>query len=207
MMIDETIRIVVADDHAMFREGIVALLSRASGIAVIAQAHDSLSAVTLTESTRPDVLLLDVSMPGELPRTTIVRLRRSCPNTRVIILTMHQDLILQNDLLAAGASAYLTKTAPSQELILAIRNGPSARSLAPGQPSDRVQMILTAREREVLRLVAQARSNHAIAETLRITEGTVKRHLNNIFEKLNAASRIDATRKALRLGILKPPYA
>lgn len=201
-MNDEQVRVGIVDDHDLFREGIVALLGRDGRVRVVGAANDSASALELVDAKRPDVLLLDVSIPGAPARVTIARIRRRVPQTRVVVLTMHQDALLRADLLAAGASAYLTKTAPSAELVTTILAAVRAELPASADDGNSGTSILSAREQQVLALVAQALSNREIAETLGIAEGTVKRHTTSIYAKLTATSRIDAVRKATRLGIL-----
>ncbi|GAB3396860.1 response regulator transcription factor [Humibacter soli] len=193
----------IADDHDLFREGLVALLGRDARLRVVGQASDSRGALELVRVRRPLVLLLDVSMPGDPARMTIARVKRMQPDLRVVVLTMHQDVHLRSELLAAGASAYLTKTAPSSEVVAAILHAATTDSpmAAPGA-EDGHSDLLSEREYAVLRLIAQAYSNKEIGKELSIAEGTVKRHANNINIKLGATSRIDAVRKAARLGIL-----
>jgi DNA-binding NarL/FixJ family response regulator len=203
---ERTISVGIVDDHDLFREGIAALLRREGRISIAGQAADSDGAVALVRDFSPDVLLLDVSLPGDPARTTILRSLRLDPKLRIVILTMHQDALLRSELLAAGARAYLTKTAPSAELVSTILRVATERSVAwsvdeDAEPSENSR-ILSAREHEVLRLIAQAYSNREISDELHVAEGTVKRHTTNIYAKLGASSRIDAVRKATRLGIL-----
>ncbi|HWD61829.1 MAG TPA: response regulator transcription factor [Humibacter sp.] len=193
----------IADDHDLFREGLVALLGRDSRLRVVGQASDSHGALELVRARHPLVLLLDVSMPGDPARMTIARVKRMQPDLRVVVLTMHQDVHLQSELLAAGASAYLTKTAPSSDVVAAILHAATTDSpQTPPGAEEGHSDLLSEREYAVLRLIAQAYSNKEIGAELNIAEGTVKRHANNINIKLGATSRIDAVRKATRLGIL-----
>ncbi len=204
-MSERTVSVGIVDDHDLFREGIAALLRREGRITIAGQAADSEGAVDLVRDFSPDVLLLDVSLPGDPARTTILRSLRLEPDLRIVILTMHQDALLRSELLTAGARAYLTKTAPSAELVSTILRVATERSVArvveDAEPSENSR-ILSAREHEVLRLIAQAYSNREISDELHVAEGTVKRHTTNIYAKLGASSRIDAVRKATRLGIL-----
>ena len=191
--------VAVADDHLLFREGLIALLSRDDRVSIVGQASDGESAVELVARTRPDVLLLDVSMPGMPCPATIAAVRRSSSVTRVIVLTMHADPILRATLIQAGAADYLSKAVPSARLI-----GSIVEPVTGGDTGalDPLPARVTAREGEILQLAALAFSNREIAAALNIAEGTVKRHLHNVSEKLGATSRLDAARKAARLGII-----
>ncbi|QAV69741.1 response regulator transcription factor [Salinibacterium sp. UTAS2018] len=207
-MVEEFVRVVIVDDHDLFREGLVVLLRRSSQIQVVAEARTSEEALRLSVLHRPDVLLLDVELHDDPARTTIRRVRRSAPNTSIIILTMCRDSVLQRDLLSAGASSFLTKSIQSAELIREICDHAAHDKLQTAPKdycSDRCDDygILTERESEVLRLIAQAHSNRSIAERLSITEGTVKRHAGSIYRKLGARSRMEAVSKANRLGLLQ----
>jgi DNA-binding NarL/FixJ family response regulator len=201
------------DDHALFREGIASILQRNLHIEVVGQGATSDEALELAQRLEPDVLLLDVEIPGDPARATIGRIGRAAPGTGVVILTMHRDTLLRDELLAAGAVEYVLKTAPSAELVRAVRRAAAimrgteaAGESAPGKPSARARRgILSRREHEVLRLIAQARSNREIARELSIVEGTVKRHTSSIYAKLGARSRMDAVRRADRIGLLAEP--
>ena len=201
------VSIVLVDDHDLFREGVAAILRHDPRIAVVGQGSSSPDAVSLTAALDPDVLLLDVELPGGSARATVARIHRSSPRTRIIILTMHRDTLLKDELLAAGAFAYLTKATPSAGLVQTVLfAGAVARGLRPvpeasARPARQRASILSPREQEVLHLLAQARSNRDIADAMSIAEGTVKRHTSSIYAKLGARSRMEAVRKALLLGI------
>lgn len=171
---------------------------------MIGEAGDHESAVTLVAERKPDIVLLDVEIPGGDVTMTVGKIRSRSPQSRVIILSMHEGARLVQPLLTAGIRGYLLKSIHWQELVVAIRAvhadsdrlvlGVSRESLAyvsQGVP----QGTLSARELEVLDLVAQALSNSQIASRLNLTEATVKRHLRNIFVKLGAVSRLDAVNK------------
>jgi DNA-binding NarL/FixJ family response regulator len=212
----QPLRLVLVDDHRLFRESLGALLGVHEGIEVVAEGADGEDAVRLARQHRPDVLLLDVEMPGQSVLTSLVEVRSASPATRIVILTMHENTTLARQLLLRGASAYLIKTIGHHELVAAIRaateRGPDMVTLsvsrsglaglaASGAP------VLSDRELEVLTLVSRARSNAAIARELGISEGTVKRHLSNINVKLGATSRLDAVRRATRARLLSPGLA
>ncbi|WP_271223671.1 response regulator [Streptosporangium carneum] len=172
---------------------------------VVGDASDGPGVVSLAARARPDIVLLDVEMPNHHPMRTLPRLLEVAQPPKVIILSMHDDPQLVQELLGAGAHGYLHKAIRSQELLLAIRSVHAGRhgvtvlvsqAIAPPPRAAAPQGVLTEREQEVLALVANALSNRQIAVQLAITEGTVKRHLRNIFGKLSAVSRIDAVNKA-----------
>ena len=201
------VTILIVDDHDLFREGVAAILRHDRRIAVVGEGSSSHDAVALTASLDPDVLLLDVELPGGPARATVARIHRSSPRTRIVMLTMHRDSVLKEELLTAGAFVYLTKTTPSAELVQTVLlAGAVARGLTPAPERSagvvrRRATILSAREEEVLHLLAQARTNRDIAEAMSIAEGTVKRHTSSIYAKLGARSRMEAVRKAVLLGI------
>lgn len=199
------ISVILVDDHTLFREGLAELLASDTTFHVVAQCSDGAAALSLAREHRPDVMLIDVEMPGPSAQTTISRLRREHPDTRVIVLTMHDKPDLVMELLDQGAAAYLVKTIARQELIAAVHTVITSRDhilLSVSRntinqlDTSSTNGVLSAREREVLHLVAHAMSNAQIAKRLVITESTVKRHLTNAYAKLGAVSRVDAIRKA-----------
>jgi DNA-binding NarL/FixJ family response regulator len=204
------ITIGVVDDHALVREGLCRILETQGDLRVVGQAGDSGTAVALAAGEKPDVILLDVEIPGGDVTSTARQIRQCSPRSRVIILSMHEGPGLVQALLDAGVRGYLLKSTHWQELVVAIRAvmddddrvvlGVSRESLRPAQPGPGPE-TLSAREREVLALVGEALSNGQIASRLSLTEATVKRHLRNIFVKLGAVSRIDAVNKA---GLVAP---
>ncbi|MFY1633000.1 response regulator [Solwaraspora sp. WMMB335] len=210
------IRVCLADDHTLMRDGIREMLSTDSGFTVAGEASTGPEAVAVCVRLRPDVLLLDVEMPGPGAAAVIRQVARAAPQTRVVVLTMHDDPDIVSELLEAGAVAYLLKTILRDELVAAVRsvvrrpvqNILLAVSRATVQRLDRQRpraaAPLTERELEVLRLTADAMSNAQIASRLFITEATVKRHLTNIYAKLHAVSRVDAVRKATAARLIKP---
>ena len=187
------ISIVIADDHDLFREGLAEILSRADGLVVVGQASTGEEATRVAEDLRPDLVLLDVEMPGQSARVTIRRLIRDVPRTRIVVLTMHQDAILERELLDAGASVYLNKAIGSRELVAAVRQAMSAgQKSSHHRDADPIGSVLSPRELDVMRLIASANSNQAIAQELCIAQGTVKRHVSSIFAKLGVTSRMGA---------------
>ncbi len=210
------ITVVLADDHTLFREGLRQMLATDPEISVIGEAADGESAARLAFEHHPDILLLDVEMPGPGAAAVIQRVNRDSPGVHVIVLTMHDDSDIVQDMLDSGAAAYLVKSVLRNELIAAIHSiaaRPGAVLLSVSRHSieflengrqDKPKDRLTKREAEILKLTAEAFSNAQIASKLFITESTVKRHLTNIYAKLNAVSRVDAIRKASEARLIRP---
>lgn len=205
------IRIVVVDDHTLVRAGVREILESRPDLAVVAEAADSAGAVAAVAEHRPDIVLLDVELPGGEVTETVTRMRSLSPRSRVIIVSMHDGALLLQRLIAAGVHGYLNKGIDREELVSAIRTvhkGQDRAVLAISMNSlsqmhgRSVQNPLSEREQEVLTLVAGALSNSQIASRLHITEATVKRHLRNVFVKLGAVSRIDAVNKAIEASLL-----
>jgi DNA-binding NarL/FixJ family response regulator len=201
-------RVVLVDDHALFRSGLALLLSQDDRICVIGEGASSDEAVVLAGELLPDVLLLDVEMDAISAETSIRRIARTAPTVKVIVLTMYRDNVLKRQLVSAGASGYVTKDAQGPELVEIILTAhramplAKARDVSGDENEGHGTAILSDRELQVLRLISQAQSNRDIGTRLSISEGTVKRHTTNTYAKLGATSRIDAVRKASRLGLL-----
>jgi DNA-binding NarL/FixJ family response regulator len=207
---DDRTSILIVDDHALLREGLREILQTQDDMRVVSEAADSATAIALAEREQPDIVLLDVEIPGGAATSTVSQIRSRSPGSDVIILSMYEGPQLVQALLTAGIRGYLLKSVHWQELVAAIRafradrqrvvlgvSRESLRYVRQGPAS-----VLSDREREVLALVAEALSNGQIASRLSLTEATVKRHLRNIFVKLGAVSRIDAVNKAAELGLL-----
>jgi DNA-binding NarL/FixJ family response regulator len=203
------IKVLLADDHALFREGIAEIFAAEDDILVIGEAENGSEAIALAEGEKPDVVLLDVEMPVMGAERAIGGILRVSPSSKVLVLTMHDEPRLVRTVLTKGARGYIVKNATREELLT------SVRTLA--RVNDRVVLsvsrstaerldgseknLLSSRELEVLLLMARAMSNRQIASHLHVSEGTVKRHLTNIYAKLGVSSRAGATKKALMSGL------
>jgi len=206
------IRVLVADDHPIVRGGIVGLLGAADDIEVVGEAADGIAAVRLAQQLRPDLVLMDLRMPHLDGAAATAQILAENPATRVLILTTYEsdDQIL--GAIAAGASGYLLKAAPQAEIIEGVRSVYGGQTvLAPVIAARLVQRVradaaptprLSARELEVLRLVAAGESNPQIARSLYIGEATVKTHLLHVFEKLGVNDRTRAVTLAMELRLI-----
>jgi two-component system, NarL family, response regulator LiaR len=216
------IRILLADDHVMLRQGTAELLRREVDIEVVGEAANGEEAIALATQTMPDIVVMDVRMPilSGIEATRVIRER--LPQVQVLVLTAHDDDQYIFSLLQAGASGYLLKTAPVSELVKAIRQvqaGESpldpaiarkvvVRMVSPSTTApvttvgDEPVEALTPRELEVLQLLAQGLSNRSIADALFISDRTVQAHLTSIFAKTQVSSRLEAVLNAIRRGWL-----
>jgi DNA-binding NarL/FixJ family response regulator len=203
------IRVLVADDHPIVRSGIVALLQTAGDVEVVGEAATGLEVVELARHLEPDVVLMDLRMPGIDGDEATARILGERPAIRVLILTTYEsdDSILTA--IEAGASGYLLKAAPQDEILAGVRAVARGEvALAPRIAALLVQRVktpaiaLSPRETQVLRLVAAGKSNPAIAAELFVGEATVKTHLLHVFEKLNVSDRTRAVTRAMELGLL-----
>lgn len=207
------IQVLIADDHPIVRAGLVALVSAAPDMAVVGTAADGAEAVALAASAGPDIVLMDLRMPTMDGEEATARIVRAHPEVRVIVLTTYEtdDAILRA--IGAGASGYLLKAAPEEELLAGIRAVAGGEvALAPSVARVLVRQaaqgpaapapLLTAREIEVLRLVAAGLSNRAVGERLFLGEATVKTHLLHAFTKLEVRDRTRAVTRAMELGLL-----
>ena len=213
------IKILVVDDHAIVREGVRMILAKESDLEVVGEAGDGQQALELTERVRPDVVIMDISMPGMggIEATQTVRARH--PEVQVLALTMHEDESYVFQLLRAGAAGYVLKRAAAQDLVQAVRA--SAKGEAFLNPSVARKVVedylrrvetgeerarydgLTTREKEILTLIAQGLSNQQIAEKLFISIKTVQTHRAHILEKLGLHDRTELVRYAIRKGLIE----
>lgn len=205
------IRVLLADDHAMVREGMAEMLSLEGDVEVVGQAADGLGAVALAEETRPDVVVLDVEMPVMGAQGALKRLLAAPSPPKVVIVTVFADPRLVRELLGLGASAFLAKNASSRDLIDTVRSvarsgGESSDNVTLTVPRDSLGVeepeagTLSRREAEILRLAARGMGNGEIASNLHVSEGTVKRHLSNAYSKLGVRTRGEAVSRAVSEG-------
>lgn len=218
-----SLRLLVADDHPLIRQGLRVSLS-GQGFDVVAEAADGRSAVDLTLQHRPDVVVMDIGMPELDGLEATRRILSARPAARVLILTGHDDEQMRDAARAAGARAFVVKTAPTQvltDLVRALARGeapigrspdahagpPARRDLAGlarlGPPPRLHDPVLTRRETEVLQMFANGRSTVEVARTLTISQKTVKNHLTSIYQKLNVRDRTEAVLLAVRMGIIR----
>ncbi|MQA93629.1 MAG: response regulator [Streptosporangiales bacterium] len=207
-----TIRVVVCDDHTLFREGIIEILAHEPDLTMVGETDSGMRIVPLARRTSPDVVVLDVEMPGPDAETTIRELLEALPSVRVIVLTMYDEPDLIDRILTAGARAFVFKGAGREELLVAIRgvikdDGHVVISV-PRETMTRlrepVSSPLSPRELEVLTAVSAGLNNAQIANRLFIAEGTVKRHLTNIYMKLEVTTRMNAINAAIAMGLIAP---
>ena len=211
------IRLIIADDHAIVRQGLVSLLHGEEGINVLDQAGTGKEALALVRKHRPDLALLDVTMPDMNGLEAARQIKEEFPEVEILILTMHDEEAFFFEALRAGASGYVLKGAHSDELLHAIRvireggvhispdmAGELVRDYMERHPDPAVDDLLTAREREVLTLIAKGFTNSEIAEKLTLSVNTIKTHRSNIYDKLDIHDRAALVDYALRRGLLRP---
>mgnify|MGYP001558468527 FL=1 len=212
------IKVMIADDHALVREGISAFLRMSSDIEVVGEASDGLEAIEVAREINPDVILMDIAMPrlGGLEAT--IELKKICPNTKILIVTQYDDKEYVNRLLKAGVSGYILKRSAGTDLIAAIKAVSRGEFyLCPALASDVIDGYLgkkeitveepyerlTDREKQVLKLIAEGHTHKEIADMLNISAKTVIAHQTNLTEKLGISSRSALIRFALQKGIIK----
>lgn len=214
----DRIRVVIADDHALLRDGIKALLSLAEDIEVVGEASDGREAVVQCRRLKPDAILMDIAMPGLGGLEATLELKREAPKTRVLVLTQYEDREYVQRFLKAGVAGYVLKRMLGSELAAAIRRvvkgglvldpqiAMEAIQHAPqdsGPEGDDPYESLTDREKQVLRLVALGHSNKEVADFLAISIKTAMSHRERVMEKLNLHSRTDLIKFAIKKGVIQ----
>jgi DNA-binding NarL/FixJ family response regulator len=210
------IRVLIADDHGIVRSGLRMLIDRQADMRVVAEATDGVDALESAQAERPDVAVLDVSMPRMTGLQAAREIRAHAPDTRVLLLSMHDDARYYVEGLDAGAVGYVLKRAADTDLIDALRTVAGGRRFLSGEAQrDLMQEWLeggspdpadplTPRELEVVKLIAEAHTNRQIAETLRVSEKTVESHRANVLAKLGMRDRVELARYAIRRGLVEP---
>lgn len=211
-----SVRILVADDHTLVRESLVGLLEAADGLQVVAQAADGMDTIEKAMATRPDVVIVDISMPRLNGIEVVRRLREALPDTRVLVLTMHQEEEYVLHVVRAGAAGYLVKDSSVAELVTAVRNlhagcghfGPqAAKTLAdqlhnPQRAFTDPYRALTLREREVFHLVVEGLTTKEIARKLEISTKTAENHRSRVLDKLDVRNTAELVRYAVHHRLL-----
>jgi DNA-binding NarL/FixJ family response regulator len=202
------IKVLLADDHTMFREGIASVLADYGGMEIVGQSDNDEGAVELARLSKPDVVLMQVQMPIWRAKKNLRRMRQSAdPAPKVVIVTMIEEPSEVRELMELGASAYIVKSASAAHLVAAVRAAivdPKSENVVVGMPLGMLEQaqegtdgVLSVRELEILLLAARGLSNNQIASRVHLAEGTVKRHLSNTYNKMGVSSRGEATRMAL----------
>jgi DNA-binding NarL/FixJ family response regulator len=205
--VGRTIKVLLADSHTLFRQGIAAVLDGYAGMEVVGQTDNDETAVELACLKKPDVVLMQVQMPFSKAKANLLQMQQIDPPPKVVIVTMLENPHYIKELMEVGVSAYIVKSASAEHLVAAVRTAildPKSKNVVVGMPLEILEEaeegsggVLSARELEILLLAARGLSNHQIATSLHVTEGTVKRHLSNTYEKMDVRSRGEATRMAL----------
>ncbi len=206
-MTASAIRLLIVDDHPAFRAGLVALLSEEQDLRVVAECGDGRRAVELYAQERPDVVLMDLRLPGLGGVEAILAIRQLDPAARVIVVTTYDSDEDIHRAIQSGAQSYLMKDMSKAEIVGAIRavragEKPLPHAIATRLAARRRRPELTTREREVLQLIVKGRSNKEIAAALELAEDTVKSHLKTLFAKLDVQDRTAAAVRALQLGLV-----
>jgi len=212
-----SVRVLIVDDHTLFRSGVKALIARQEDFEVVGEASDGLDGIKRAKELQPDVILLDLHMPGLSGREAVKILARECPESKVVMLTVSEDAEDLIETLRNGASGYLLKNIDTQTLIDSIRRAAEGDSvISPQMTSKLVRNIktgavaapvpterdkLSPREREILAFLARGASNKEIARGLDVAESTVKIHVQHILRKLNLTSRVQAAVYAVESGL------
>jgi len=204
------IRVLLADDHTMFRQGLSRLLVSHGGLEVVGEVPNDEEALALAQEEKPDVVVMQVQMPFERAKESLLKMRQISPSPNVVVVTMFEEPRFVRELMRLGASAYLLKSVSVEHLTGAVRAAvfdPEGQHVVVGMPREMIEAVaegsegvLSVREMEVLLLVARGLSNRQVGSSLGLSETTVKRHLANAYPKMGVASRGEALRKALSEG-------
>ncbi|HEV8653006.1 MAG TPA: response regulator transcription factor [Actinomycetes bacterium] len=203
------IRVAVVDDHPVVREGLVTILVRSASCEVVAEASSGAEALERFPAAEPDVVLVDLKLPDSTGMALIDRLCRLLPDAKLVVITAYEEAGLVREALRLGARGYLLKDSSAEALVAAVRSVSMGQRVVDPALAGRVVELeavpgsLTGRQREVLRLLAEGRTNREIARILEVSDDTVKFHLKNLFERLGVDNRTEAVVMASRLGHLR----
>jgi two-component system, NarL family, response regulator LiaR len=214
-MNDKKVRVLIVDDHAMVRRGLATFLKAFSDLELVGEASSGEEAIALCQTITPDVVLMDLIMPGLSGVESTAQIRQKCPTVQVIALTSSKEHEMVQSVLRAGAIGYLLKDITADELAAAIRaaavgeptlsmEATQALIEAATQParSSSLEQVLTEREMQVLKLMVEGLSNPEIAERLSVSRSTVKTHVSNVLSKLGVGSRVEAVTLALNRKLI-----
>ncbi|MFO7693055.1 MAG: response regulator transcription factor [Vicinamibacterales bacterium] len=213
------IRVLIADDHAIVREGVKALINMADDMEVVGEAADGREAIAQAQALEPDVAVMDIAMPGLGGLEATLEIRKLCPRTRILVLSQYDDREYVRRFLKAGVSGYVLKKSAGSDLASAIRSAHRGglvldpevareamrdrEAAADGSRTEDPYETLTDREKQVLKLVAEGHSNKEVADDLGISVKTAMSHREHIMEKLDLHSRTELIRFAIRQGIIR----
>jgi two-component system response regulator NreC len=214
----DAIRVLLAEDHSVVRTGLRLIIGNEEDMTVVGEAEDGLQAIQKAHELRPDIIVMDMTMPGLGGLEATRQIKRDLPDIHILFLTIHDNEEYFFQAVQAGADGYVTKSSPAWEVLTAIRTvhqgdcylNPSVTKMLVGDYLERVKQggkrdpyeSLSAREREILHLIATGRSNREIAEVLNISEHTVHNHRARLMEKLGVHDRIELLKYAIRRGII-----
>jgi len=214
----DVVRILLAEDHSVVRTGLRLIIDHEEDMAVVGEAEDGLQAIQKAHEVRPDVIVMDMTMPGLGGLEATRQIKRDLPDTHILFLTIHDNEEYFFQAVQAGADGYVTKSSPAWEVLTAIRTvqhgdyylNPSVAKMLVGDYLERVKQggkrdpydALSDREREILHLIATGHSNREIADVLNISEHTVHNHRARLMEKLGVHDRLELLKYAIRRGII-----
>ncbi len=216
----DKIRVLIADDHTVVREGIRQILSKEPDMEVVAEAGDGLEALEMVRAARPDVVLLDIAMPGVSGLEAVSLIKESHPDCQVVVLTMHSKESMIHRVLDSGALGYVLKASPASDVIEAVRAATRGEYFLSSKikaevvsayidsrrrkPPVKGYDLLSEREQQIFRLVAEGNSTNQIAEILSVSPKTVEKHRTNIMKKMGLKDRLELVKQAIRIGIIDP---
>lgn len=215
---NKEIRVLIADDHAIVREGIRQLLGAENDMQVVGEASDGLEALEMAKALKPDVILLDIAMPGVSGLEAVSLIKDTVPQTEIVVLTMHSKDTFVHRVLDCGALGYVLKASPINDVIQAVRSAQRGEYFLSSKikaevvnayldsrkkaPAVKGYDLLSEREQQVFRLVAEGNSTNKIADVLCVSPKTVEKHRSNIMKKLGLKDRLELVKMAIRIGII-----